>query len=88
MYSKLKRDDFIKVMENLTNLVVYEGDPDIINIHITVSVSAPTLCNTYVVDFKQYSKSHLAILESNFKKIETVDMVGSNDVEIIALDDD
>lgn len=89
MYSKLKKEDFIKVLETLTNLVIYEKDPEIIRVHVNVGINAPSMCSSYVVDFKQYSKSRLSILESSYKEKEAVDLTESERIvkDTIILED-
>lgn len=55
----LKTDEFNAVMRTLTNMLGFENDPDILNVHINTAVPAPTFCNDIVLNYKQLCRGKL-----------------------------
>lgn len=53
-------EKFSKIIEILQNVIIYENDPEILEIHCQTAISSPRGCNSMVLEYKQMLKTKLA----------------------------
>lgn len=63
-YSIKNTEKFTQLLQSLENMVVYENDSEILEIHIGCQISAPSKMYSLVLEYKEILKSKLEILEN------------------------
>lgn len=92
---QIKVDDFKYLLSVLTEMLMFETDMDIINVHASISISAPPNCNEIVLLYKQSCRSLVAKKEYHGNRLAeqpvqlVSDIKGIDDtMEIFEIDDD
>ena len=72
-----KKENFLLVINTMKRLVPLEKDQDLLQISIRIAISAPTLCNVHVLEYKEICKSKLQalILEAGANQMNISDNV-------------
>jgi hypothetical protein len=60
-----EREQFSSIIESLENLVMYENDCEIIDIHTNINISAPPKEYSRVIEYKLQLKTRKASLLEN-----------------------
>uniref|UniRef100_A0AAG5D1G8 Fanconi anaemia group A protein N-terminal domain-containing protein n=1 Tax=Anopheles atroparvus TaxID=41427 RepID=A0AAG5D1G8_ANOAO len=63
MTYRVKKDQFIRMIEMLTGMLSFESNLDILSVHSTIAISAPAKCNDFVVNYKQLCRAHMSQLK-------------------------
>nr|XP_029735216.1 uncharacterized protein LOC109405153 isoform X1 [Aedes albopictus] len=84
MSYRIKKDQFVHVVELMTRLIGLEKDPEVLKVHINISVNTPPKCMELIVNYKQLCRAQLAKL-LNEKTREDVSMECETS---IVIDDD
>lgn len=61
-YTIGKNENFNDLLQSLSNIVVYENDPDVLHIHTMCQISAPSKMYSLVLEYKEILKSKEAML--------------------------
>lgn len=59
-YQLKNQEKFSKILEILQNLIAYEFDKEILEIHCETAISSPRGCNHLVLEYKQMLKTKIA----------------------------
>ncbi|EAT38695.1 AAEL009440-PA [Aedes aegypti] len=84
MSYRIKKEQFAHVVELMTRLIGLEKDPEVLKVHINISVSTPPKCMELIVNYKQLCRAHLAKLLNE----RTRDNVSMDCETSIVIDDD
>ncbi|XP_065087948.1 uncharacterized protein LOC135709497 [Ochlerotatus camptorhynchus] len=64
MSYRIKKEQFVRVVELLTRMIGLEEDPELLKVHINISVSTPPKCMELIVAYKQLCRAQLAKLQN------------------------
>lgn len=82
MRYKLKIEEFKTIIEYLKGIIQLEGDPEIIQIHIDISIPAPIHCNEMVLVYKQFLRTRLSEFENQSSIDQNQSMNFEEEMEI------
>lgn len=88
MSYRIKKEQFIRVVELLTRMVGLEKDPEMLKVHINISVSIPPKCMELIVAYKQLCRAQLAKLLQDEGNRSRVSMDHEECDTSIVIDDD
>lgn len=87
MSYRVKKEQFVCVVELLTRMIGLETDPEMLKVHINISVSTPPKCMELIVAYKQLCRAQLAKLQKE-KNRSNVSTEHADCETSIVIDDD
>ncbi|XP_050090381.1 uncharacterized protein LOC126574301 [Anopheles aquasalis] len=69
-YGGMKKDQFLRMLEMLTEILPSETNLEVLKVHSTIGISAPIRCNEYVLNYKQLCRARIAELHTLYTQVD------------------